>query len=131
MTSQQFTYSLDKSSKKAVCPQCQQRRLVLYRVSGTGDLLANIVGRCDREDNCGYHLTPKEYFKANTDRFPAARTTQVTANEISKPIAFLPFDLMDRSVSKHKHCDLYPFLEALFRKEIAERLCQDYFIGSN
>ena len=53
-----FRYSLDKSSKKFVCPNCNKKTFVLYVDTETGNYLTIDFGRCDREQNCNYHKTP-------------------------------------------------------------------------
>jgi hypothetical protein len=61
-------FSLDKSSKKHLCPQCNKKRFVFYIDTETNDYLPAIYGRCDRLDNCSYHLNPYKdnYLKDNT-----------------------------------------------------------------
>ncbi|GAL64849.1 DUF6371 domain-containing protein [Algibacter lectus] len=54
-----FKYTLDKSSKKFVCPNCGKQKLVRYIEVETNNYLDALMGRCDRESSCGYHLTPK------------------------------------------------------------------------
>lgn len=51
-------YTLDKSSKKHLCPQCNKKRFVLYIDIETNEYLPAKYGRCDRLDNCAYHLNP-------------------------------------------------------------------------
>ncbi len=53
-----FKYSLDKSSKKHNCPNCNKRTFVLYIDTITGEYLPTDLGRCDREQNCNYHKAP-------------------------------------------------------------------------
>ncbi|UPQ80732.1 DUF6371 domain-containing protein [Flavobacterium azooxidireducens] len=53
-----FKYSLDKSSKKYVCPNCNKKTFVLYIDTETGNYLTTDFGRCDREQNCNYHKAP-------------------------------------------------------------------------
>jgi hypothetical protein len=49
------------------CPSCQQKdkTFTLYIDTETGEHIHPTVGRCNRESNCGYHLTPKQYFETN------------------------------------------------------------------
>ncbi|QEM02377.1 hypothetical protein DIU31_002140 [Mucilaginibacter rubeus] len=45
------------------CPVCNHHKcFVRYIDIQTGQHLAPHVGRCGREDKCGYHLTPRNYF---------------------------------------------------------------------
>lgn len=60
-----FKYTLDKSSKKFICPNCNKKSLVLYIDTETDNYLVDDFGRCDRETNCGYHKAPpkeRKYF---------------------------------------------------------------------
>ena len=53
-----FRYSLDKSSKKHICPNCNKKTFVFYLDSETGEYLPTDFGKCDREQNCNYHKAP-------------------------------------------------------------------------
>jgi hypothetical protein len=55
---EQYKYTLDKSSKKHICPNCNKRTFVLYVDNETEDYLTEDYGRCDRETNCGYYKVP-------------------------------------------------------------------------
>jgi hypothetical protein len=56
-------------ASKHTCPACEHKRVFTrYIDTDTGEYLHSSVGRCDREDKCGYHYTPKQYFADNPDR---------------------------------------------------------------
>lgn len=60
-----YKYTLDKTSKKFICPNCHKKSLVLYMDTETDNYLVDDFGRCDRETNCGYHKAPpkgRKYF---------------------------------------------------------------------
>lgn len=63
-----YKYRLEKytgRSSRHICPNCQQPQSFARYVDEAGNYISDIVGRCNREDKCGYHLTPAEYFKNN------------------------------------------------------------------
>ena len=60
----EFRYSLDKSSKKNVCPNCNKNTFVYYVDAVKGEYLPTDFGRCDREQNCNYHKAPPKGKKA-------------------------------------------------------------------
>ena len=59
-----FKYSLDKSSKKFICPNCNKKKFVYYVDTEQGKYLSTDYGRCDRDQNCGYHKAPPKGKKA-------------------------------------------------------------------
>lgn len=48
------------------CPACNHRSKTFSRYieTETDEYLADDVGRCSREDNCGYHYKPRQYFES-------------------------------------------------------------------
>lgn len=55
---QQYKYSLDKTSKKFICPNCHKKTFVKFIENENGNYLDGINGRCDRESKCGYFKKP-------------------------------------------------------------------------
>jgi hypothetical protein len=56
-------------ASRYTCPSCGHRRcFTRYMDTATGEHLAEHVGRCDREDKCGHHVPPREYFAAGGER---------------------------------------------------------------
>lgn len=55
----QYKYSLDPSSKKYSCPQCKKKSFVVYLDNETKAPVDEYqFGRCDKENNCGWHKHP-------------------------------------------------------------------------
>ena len=52
-----FPFALEKGSKKYACPQCGHKRFVRYTLRN-GSYVSEFHGRCDREQECGYHTPP-------------------------------------------------------------------------
>lgn len=97
MVSREYRWKLRNGGRKEICPACGQRRFVPYVSSKDGRTIATnergeaIYGRCDREDNCGYHLYPNQVCDTNIKPvarvkdeplrfFPAAVRTDVRTN---------------------------------------------------
>ena len=66
-----FRYSLDKSSKKYVCPNCNKKTFVFYVDAETGNYLTTDFGKCDRAQNCNYHKAPPKGKRAYLIEFLA------------------------------------------------------------
>ncbi|MDJ1505529.1 DUF6371 domain-containing protein [Xanthocytophaga agilis] len=64
-----YKYILEPYQTKANrydCPVCGGKKtFAKYISTETGEYLSDNTGRCNRESNCGYHYTPKQYFQDN------------------------------------------------------------------
>lgn len=56
--SKDYKYGLEVGSRKHHCPACGKKTFVRYVFTGTKDYVGEEFGRCDRENNCGYHRLP-------------------------------------------------------------------------
>src|SRR5687768_3764849 len=73
------------------CPSCQKpKQFSRYLDTETGEMLANHVGRCNRESGCGYHYKPKEFFLENPDQKPDYQTNQYRKPEPPKKPVYIP-----------------------------------------
>ena len=65
----EYKYKLEKyagPNTKHICPQCGHKGVFTRYIDiDNRKYLADNVGRCDRESNCGYHHKPKDYLKKN------------------------------------------------------------------
>lgn len=57
-----YKYSLDKSSKKFNCPNCNRKTFVKFVDNETKLYLNDTDGRCDRENKCGYFKKPSKNY---------------------------------------------------------------------
>jgi len=118
------------------CPQCNQRNKTLSRYidSETGEHISPSVGRCNRESNCGYHYTPKQYFQDNgisieTTQPKAYKSKAVTPPR--KPVSFIPVEVFKASLKGHGTNHFVKFLIDLFGVEVSNELISRYFIASS
>lgn len=117
------------------CPGCQQRdkTFSLYIDTETHEHIAPSVGRCNRESNCGYHYTPKQYFQdnpaisVNTPQLKAYRPKPVTP----KPVSYIPVEVFKGSLKGHETNHFVKFLIDLFAVDIASETISRYFIATS
>lgn len=118
------------------CPTCQQRdkTFSLYIDTETGEHIHPTVGRCNRESNCGYHYTPKQYFKDNNISFDTPQPKAYKPRPVTppqKPVTFIPVDVFKASLKAHEANHFVKFLINLFGVEVASDLISRYFIATS
>ncbi|NMC61397.1 MAG: hypothetical protein GYA51_18750 [Candidatus Methanofastidiosa archaeon] len=117
------------------CPSCQQKEKTFSRYidTQTGEYIAATVGRCNRESNCGYHYTPKQYFldnNINTFRSGDSIVTKPQQHQ-QKPISFIPVETFKRSLEGYESNFFIDFLISVFDTEITTQMISKYFIGTS
>lgn len=124
-------YCLYKGSKKWKCAGCGQKTAVVYIDNETRELMPEHVSRCDRENSCGYHFTPKQYFSENDIKDFKPFVEQKATVPIK--VDFLPNEYMARTVDYkfYSHNNLYRFLVSLFGENVTLDLCKQYLIGTS
>lgn len=117
------------------CPQCnKERKFTRYIDSVTGEHVHPTVGRCNRESNCGYHYTPKQYFTdhhINREIIPYPEANHQTASIPDKPASYIPLRIFKSSLQKHEDNHFVQFLVSLFGIEITSDLIGRYYIGTS
>jgi hypothetical protein len=117
------------------CPSCQQHKVFsLYINTETGEHLNETVGRCNRESNCSYHYTPKQYFEENNisfDKPQQHRQQRVIQPPQPKPISFVSVEVFTASLQSHESNNFIKYLIDLFGVEVTKALIEKYFIGTS
>ena len=120
------------------CPSCQQRDKTFSRYidTETGEHIHPSVGRCNRESNCGYHYTPKQYFQDNNISFHTPQPKAYKPRPVTpqlKPVSFIPIDVFKASLNPtaFKTNHFVQFLINLFGVEVASQLVSRYFIATS
>ena len=100
-----YRYTLDRKSKKFLCPDCNKRTFVKYIDTTTCEYLSDQYGRCDREMKCNYHLSPykNEYSQKIWEQEKGKEPTfnkkqlapyrQQPKQETKKPV-FIPYEIL-------------------------------------
>ena len=118
-TRSMYRYSLDKSSKKFICPNCQKKTFVKYFDNAENKYLDYTFGRCDRESSCKYHKTPnrKNYYISKQNIVKA----KSTINNIEVPNHGKDF----------KKNNFIQFLRSYFTTDEIKGVILKYLIGTS
>ncbi|WP_295664110.1 DUF6371 domain-containing protein [uncultured Mucilaginibacter sp.] len=125
----QYRYILQKKGKKLICPDCGKKTFVPFVDTATGEQLPDDFGRCDREVNCAYFLSPyKEGFTvptANGYHYPRP------AKERPKMPTFVKVDLLKQTRKAYDENNFVIWLNQHFDPGIANQLITRYHIGTS
>jgi hypothetical protein len=120
------------------CPSCQQRdkTFSLYIDTDTGEHLHPTVGKCNRESNCGYHYTPKQYFQDNDISFDKPQLRAYKHRPVTpqpKPVSFIPIEVFKASLNttEFETNHFVQYLINLFGVEVANQLVTRYSIATS
>ena len=118
------------------CPSCQQRDKTFSRYidTETGEQIYSTVGRCNRQNNCGYHYTPKQYFQDNNISFDTPQPKAYKPRPVTpqpKPVSFIPVEVFKDSLKAHETNNFVKFLINLFGVGVASQLVSHYFIATS
>ena len=117
------------------CPLCQDSRRTFTRYIDleTNLYLADHVGRCDREDNCTYHYTPRQYFAENPYNLLTRQIKMCNAMPVKDLFNYLPTSLVKESMLEkaYAHNNFILFLDGVFGRETATALARRYKIGTS
>lgn len=132
-----FRYFLQpyrKSSDRHVCPQCGHKgEFTFYIDKETGQPLHPSVGKCNRENECGYHYRPSEYFRDFPNEKPKGdwkplQQTQKPKEE--KAVQYLPTSFLIEDKCRGEN-NLFHFIEREFGEDEANRVFDTYHVGTS
>lgn len=133
-----YRYVLEKGSKKHPCPGCTKKTFVRYIDTSTGGYIPDQYGRCDREVNCGYQLSPyhDDYAKSkkeSTSYIPPVRTSVTQQGDQQFPI---PFNVLNETLQIENY-EKNTFIQNLlhrvnfpFKASMIEEAISQYYLGT-
>ena len=146
---QEYRFHLQKYAAgkhiKLQCPQCGKYKCFVKYVDEEGMIVfPDHVGRCDHEDTCGYHYTPKDFFKDNPDMKPINHDGCIDSNTkpykpletaVGKPTpiapSFIPDEITRKSLSHYDINPLYRYLCNTIGKDSTAKLFDRYKVGTS
>lgn len=129
-------FSLEKGSKKHICPACNKKTWVRYVDTERGnEYIPEQYGRCDRESNCHHSLNPYD------DRYLFQSDKRFSPSKVWKPPrfkapVFIPDEVLERTFSPDGY-QMNTFLQNLgervpfpFEAVDIERVINQYCLGT-
>ena len=102
-----YRFHLEKyhSSSKTTCPKCERKACFTRYVDEVNEISFPFhVGKCDHENSCGYHFTPKDYFKYNPQvtksEFSAKPREQCVMQDV--PPSFIDTEIVQQSQKQYE-----------------------------
>ena len=110
-----YRFHLEKyhTGSKTTCPKCERKACFTRYVDEENEISFPFhVGKCDHENSCGYHFTPKDYFKDNpqvtVSEFSAKPREQCVMQDV--PPSFIDTEIVQQSQKLYESNPLYTFL---------------------
>ena len=127
---------------KITCPACGKNRCFVKYIDEENEInFPDFVGKCDHDNSCRYHYTPKDYFKDNPDvlrnkgidiglRNDGNRKCIENNNRSIAP-SFIPINYVERSLSHYNINPLYAYFCKEFGEQETQRLFRLYRVGTS
>lgn len=121
------------------CPNCHRHKeFTRYIDTETNQPLAEQVGKCNRESKCGYHYTPKAYFRDHPrwnkqqDQWRQSDLWKTTCQPPAvKPLDYIPQTLMEKTCCSYEKNNFVRYLVQLFGAEKALKLARQFHLGTS
>ena len=135
----EYRFHLEKYrlGNRYTCPNCERKRCFTRYIDDEGEVsFPDNVGKCDHEHSCGYHYTPKDYFREHPDflskdKLPYPTRRNIQPKVVEKPISYIANTIMERSLSHYGINPLYQYLSKVFGEQETERLMKMYHVGTS
>lgn len=124
---------------KSNCPACHGKRCFRRYVDEEGKVhFPDDVGRCDHENRCGYHYTPKQFFADHPDLKPENDgDTYINNNVLAHKVkveptspSFVDSSIMQKGLTAYDTNPLFVFLRDKFGEANTKDLFLSYNVGT-
>jgi hypothetical protein len=113
------------------CPGCDKNKtFALYIDAETNEPLSSHAGRCNRESECGYHYTPKQYFNDN-GIVPEQSAFIHKPKAEPLPTSYIDKDVFAKSLTRYEDNNFIKFLQTLFDSQTVAAAIDQYQIGTS
>lgn len=135
MSNYSFILQPYKSNEKTRfnCPNCNNSKsFTRYIYNIDSSYINEKVGKCNRENKCGYHYTPKQYFSDNDIQLERnyILKNKTTNIESEKSISYIDISIIRETLNNYNNNNFISFLLSKFEQSEVIKVIQDYKIGT-
>ena len=142
MENYRFHLQKYKPGSKTSCPACGRKRCFTRYVDDEGAVtFPDSVGICDHVNSCGYHCSPKEYFRDHPEvlqtrsekpfvLYRPATVPKPRQDDPSLP-SYIPKDDIMKSLTHYEMNPLFNYLKTVFSEEQTMNIMSTYNIGTS
>jgi Domain of unknown function (DUF6371) len=113
------------------CPNCLTRETFVRYIDPQSEIyVSEIVGRCNRQDNCGYHFTPKQFFDKNPE-LKIDVIIKLGTKPKKKDISFIDPSLVIKSLKAYDKNNFIIYLTKIFSAKTINQVINNYRIGTS
>jgi len=143
----QFRFTLEpyvSQKNRYECPSCGKKHTFTRYIDLEENQYVGIhVGKCDREQKCGYHFKPKEYFQSQKTYGIGGASVDMAANAAalkqidfqakrkSLPTSFIDKKLFHKSLEETNKNNFLSYLEKVLNPEAVIEVKDKYRIGTS
>ncbi|WP_169521665.1 DUF6371 domain-containing protein [Spirosoma spitsbergense] len=144
MVDSNYRFQLNSKRGKFTCPECGANyRYSRFEDNKTGELLPEEYGRCDRENSCGYFLSPYHEDEEGKKYVDQTRLHEYQSSikysddstlksnlTMNNAFSTVPEELFDTTFSSYENNALLNFFQNKLSKDRMLKLRQQYLIGT-
>ncbi|MBP3355952.1 MAG: hypothetical protein J6K95_02140 [Rikenellaceae bacterium] len=140
MSGYRFHLEKYRHGSKIDCPNCGKKRCFVRYIDEQGTVrFPLMVGKCDHEQSCGYHYTPREYFRDNPQAVSndnrrierIFRQAVIHTRPTQVELSYISPTIVKASLSHYDKNPLYRYLCGVFGTEETVRLFDHYHVGTS
>lgn len=111
------------NQKKFNCPSCNKKRFVQFFDFINSEYLPVQFGRCDRQERCGYFLSP---YSETSEFVPNPERIEVPEN----PIVYVDKSIVSQTLSSYQSNTFVQFLISKIGEQRAMEIVYKFYIGT-
>ena len=132
----QYKYILQQyagAGTRYTCPSCHdnEKTFVRYINVENGKYIGAHVGRCNREEKCGYHYTPSDFFKENGFLLLSPFCSKFRIPKQKPKPSFLPVDTFKALLGNYEKNNLFTWMCSRLGSNEVSKGFHTYKIGTS